>query len=113
MSVNSNDKGKRFERWVSNYGQSHGLDSHRGQQRKGGVDSPDVIGYPGIHIEAKHNERLNVYDAMEQAIRDSNGQNKPVVIWKKNRKPVLVTMLIDDWWELYEAWLKEECSQKQ
>ena len=113
MSINSKNKGCRFERWVGHYGQEHGLDSRRGQQFAGGPDSPDVIGYPGLHIEAKHNERLNVYDAMDQAIRDSGGKNKPTVIWKKNYKPVLVTMQIDDWWELYEAWLKDECLQKK
>lgn len=107
MSLNSKAKGGRFERWIAHYGQEHGLDAHRGQQFKGGPDTPDVTGFPGIHIEAKHNERLNVYDAMDQAIRDSEGKKKPTVIWKKNRKPVLVTMLIDDWWELYEAWQKE------
>ena len=104
--ANSNRKGKDFERWVANYGQSHGLDAHRGQQRKGGTDSPDVIGYPGLHIEAKHNETLNIYSGMFQAINDCEGKNKPVLIHKKNRKPVLVTMLIDDWWELYAEWLK-------
>ena len=111
--INSNRKGKVFERWVSNYGRDHGLDAHRGQQRKGGADTPDVIGYPGLHIEAKHNEHLNLYDAVFQSISDSEGKNKPVVIHKKNHKPVLVTMLIDDWWELYEAWLKDVCSQKK
>ena len=106
MSINSKAKGGRFERWIGHYGQAHGLDAHRGQQFKGGADSPDVVGFPGIHIEAKHNEHLNVYAAMEQAIRDSEGKNFPTVIWKKNRKPVLVTMLIDDWWELYDVWRK-------
>ena len=106
MSINSKDKGCRFERWIGQYGQEHGLNSRRGQQFKGGADTPDVIGYPCLHIEAKHNEHLNIYDAVFQAIRDSEGKNKPVVIHKKNRKPVLVTMLIDDWWELYESWLK-------
>lgn len=106
--MNSKEKGNRFERWFAHYGQDHGLDSHRGQQFKGGIDTPDVTGFPGLHIEAKHNERLNVHDAMQQAIRDSEGKAKPTVVWKKNRKPVLVTMLVDDWWELYEAWLKKD-----
>ena len=87
--MNSKEKGNRFERWFAHYGQDHGLDSHRGQQFKGGIDTPDVTGFPGLHIEAKHNERLNVHDAMQQAIRDSEGKAKPTVVWKKNRKPYL------------------------
>jgi hypothetical protein len=44
---------------------------------------------------------------MAQAIRDSKAnkeQKKPVVIHKANNKPVLVTMLWEDWIELYKEW---------
>lgn len=56
----------------------------RGQQHKGGPDSPDVT-FPGVHFECKRTERFNLYDAMEQAIGDA-GDNVPVVAHRRNRE---------------------------
>ena len=39
---------------------------------------------------------------MEQSIKDARDGEIPVVIHKKNRKPILVTMLFEDWIELYK-----------
>lgn len=84
---------------------AQGFDCHRGQQFHGGNDSPDVVGLTGIHIECKHNERLNIFDAIEQATRDSaNSGNIPAVFHRKNNKETLVTMKETDWIELYRAW---------
>ena len=65
---------------------------------------PDLSGLPSIHLEVKRAEKLSVYEAMEQAQRDSVRfqDGKPAVFWRRNRKPWLVTMLMDDWLELYE-----------
>lgn len=62
----------------------------------------DVIGIPGVHIEAKAVERLNIHEAMEQSVSDARDGEIPVVIHKRNRKPILVTMLFDDWIEIYK-----------
>ena len=45
----------------------------RGQQFQGGVDSSDVKGSYGVHIEVKRVERINIHEAMQQPIRDSEG----------------------------------------
>lgn len=37
---------------------------------------PDLSGLPGIHIEVKRVEKLNVVEAMEQSIRDSERMRK-------------------------------------
>ena len=55
------------------------LDARRGQQFAGGGDSPDVIGIPGVHLELKRTERFALYDAVNQARRDSGGRSVPVV----------------------------------
>lgn len=88
--TNSRQKGKRIEREAVALLKSWGYDTRRGQQYRGGSDSPDVI-IEGvdIHIEVKGNEQIDIGtkaldDACEQANRESGG--KPwVVLWKKNR----------------------------
>ncbi len=46
-------------------------DCRRGQQYCGCSGAADVVGLPGIHIECKRVERLNLHDAMDQAVRDA------------------------------------------
>ena len=94
--INSRSKGARFEREVAKWLRDQfGLDARRGQQFAGGPDSPDVVGWRGVHIEAKHVERLNIEDAMVQSERDA-GANVPVVIHKKNRTAAMLTVRLED-----------------
>jgi hypothetical protein len=51
---------------------------------------------PGFHFEVKAVERLNVNDAMAQAVGDAGGK-VPVVAHKRNRGEWLVTMRAADW----------------
>lgn len=64
---------------------------------------PDLVGLPGIHIECKRVERLNIQEAMDQAIRDSERflDGMPVVFHRRNRQPWLVTMRLTDFMKLY------------
>jgi len=67
----------------------------------------DVEGIDYIHVEVKFNEHLNLENAMEQAIRDSNASEReafPTVFHKKNRKELLVTMRFSDWIQLYKEY---------
>lgn len=94
--TNSNRKGKAGERELAReLTRLFGLECRRGQQHKGGADSPDVVGIPGVHWEAKRVERLNLADAMAQAIRDA-GESVPVVAHRRNRGEWLVTLRLDD-----------------
>ena len=49
-------------------------------------------------------EKLNVVEAMEQSIRDSERMKDgiPALFHRKNRKPWLVTMRLSDWLKLYQ-----------
>lgn len=101
--MNSREKGARFERTLAKMLRDRGYDqARRGQQYCGANGDADVVGLPFIHIEAKAVEKLNLYDAMEQSKADSKGIESPVVIHKKNNKPVLVTMEFDTFMKLYE-----------
>lgn len=66
---------------------------------------PDLSGLPGIHIEVKRVEKLNVVEAMEQSIRDSERMRDgmPTLFHRRNRKPWLVTMRLVDWLKLYRT----------
>ena len=75
MAVNSKQKGARFERQLAGLFRDHGYsDARRTAQYCGNTgDASDVIGLPGIHIEAKHQEKMQLYNWMAQAKRDSEG----------------------------------------
>lgn len=114
MAVNSRQKGARFERTLAAKFREYGYQCRRGQQFSAQNGDADVVGLPGIWVEAKHREQMRLYDWMEQAKRDSAGTgNLPVVFHKKNNHEILVTMQIDTFFELYREWqsgqeLKEE-----
>ena len=105
--MNSKAKGGRGERELAHVLREYGYDTYRGQQFSGGVDSPDVKGLPGIHIECKRVENLNVHKAYEQAVRDADGQAIPAVFHRRNREPWMVTLSLKDFMEIYRAWQKE------
>ena len=102
--TNSREKGKRYERHVASLFKAEGYDARRGQQYCGIGGDADVIGVPFIHIEAKHNERLNLYDAVAQSKRDARDGETPIVIHQKNNHQDLVTMEFSDWIKLYREW---------
>ena len=103
MTINSRNKGARFERHLAGMLREHGYDCRRGQQFSGANGDADVEGLPFIHIEAKHHEQMRLYDWIEQAKRDSKGRGKlPAVFHKKNNHEVLVTMRFDDWMQVYK-----------
>lgn len=66
---------------------------------------PDLTGLPGIHVEVKRRERLNVPEAMKQARRDSERfkDGAPTVFHRRNRESWLVTMRLTDWIDLYSG----------
>lgn len=108
MSLNSKAKGGRGERELAHVLQGYGYDAKRMQQFAGGVDSPDVSGLPGIHIECKRVERLNIMEAYRQSERDADGQKIPTVFHRRNRDKWMVTLSLDDFMEIYKAWQKKD-----
>lgn len=105
--INSRRKGADFERKLAEIFRKYGYtDSRRGQQYCGANGDADVVGLPHIHVEAKAVEKLNLYDAMSQSKRDAKRGEVPVVVHKKNRKNILVTMELPDFLTLYKGFEK-------
>ena len=102
--MNSRAKGKRFELTLARMLRADGYEARRGQQFSGANGDADVVGLPGIHIEAKHAEQFRIYDWMDQAKRDAREGELPAVFFKKNNSPVLVTMTYDDWITMYKEY---------
>lgn len=106
MAVNSKQKGARFERQLASRFREYGYSARRTAQYCGNTGlASDVVGLPGLHIEAKHQETMRLYEWMSQAKRDSEGTGRlPAVFHKKNNAEILVTMTFEDWMNLYTEW---------
>lgn len=104
MAVNSRRKGKEGELELARILRTYGFDTRRGQQFKGGGDSPDVMGLPGVHIECKRVQSLNVEKAMVQSRTDAEGTDDvPVVMHRRDREKWKVTMDLDEFMKMYIA----------
>ena len=102
--MNSRQKGKRGELELAKVLREHGYETRRGQQYSGTETSADVVGLPGIHIECKRVENLNVYNALAQAIRDTGESGDlPAVFHRKNNQPWLVPMRLDAWLKIFSG----------
>lgn len=99
--MNSRQKGCRGERDLAKKLREYGYEARRGQQYNGADGSADVLGLPGIHIECKRVERLNLEDAMAQSKRDARDGEIPTVMHRKNNCEWLVTLDLDDFMKLY------------
>lgn len=105
--MNSKAKGNAGERELAALLQEYGYQARRGQQYCGTSGDADVVGLPGIHIEVKRVEKLNIHEAMKQSIRDARPNETPIVAHRRNRTPWLITMLFDDWISLYREWVND------
>ena len=107
--MNSKQKGKRGELEWRAVCREHGYHCRRTAQYCGNTgEAADVVGLRGVHQEVKRVERLCLSNAMEQAIRDAKPGEKPIVAHRRNHEPWIVSMLADDWFDLYRAWEAEQ-----
>ena len=108
MSINSKAKGKRAELELVRLFKENGYEARRTAQYCGkSGEAADVIGLPGISVECKRQEKLNIYDAITQAKRDAEAAGKgdlPAVFHRKNNCPWLVTMTADSFFAIYREW---------
>lgn len=109
----SKAKGARFELEIAHYFKEHGYpDAHRTAQHCGKTgDAGDVEGVPNLHIECKHVEKLNLYNAYHQSVRDNSAKNSddiPIVVHKKNRETTLVSLSLDDFIKIFSTYINKE-----
>jgi Holliday junction resolvase len=116
MGKASRDKGKRGEReWALFLRSRGGFDSaRRTGQSVGGSCSPDVVsghdngsGFEAFHCEVKRVEKLNIYDAIDQATRDSACKQIPYCAHRKNDCRWLVTVDGEDFMRLMRAYIED------
>lgn len=95
-------KGKAFERTVANYLKSRGFTARRALQFDGSFAHDLDVNVP-FNFECKAVEKLNIHEAMKQAVKDAQLANTtPVVVHKKSHRPPLVTMSLDDFTDLLQ-----------
>ncbi|WP_314315176.1 hypothetical protein [Negativicoccus succinicivorans] len=104
--TNGKQKGKRGELEFARLCRSNGWEVRRTAQYCGNTgEAADVIGLPGVHVEVKRVERLNIDDAMSQARRDSEKSGRvPIVAHRKNNCEWLITMSAEDWFDMFREW---------
>lgn len=97
--MNSKRKGNAGERELLSILSEAGKAERNDQRYIGGKDNPDIsFRHNGkkYHVECKRCEKLSLYEAMEQAVRDANGHATPVVMHRRNKKPWLVVLRLSD-----------------
>ena len=95
------EKGARGERMLVKFFEKFGLTAKRGFVW---MNQSDLIGLDGIHVECKNVEKLNVRQALSQAIEEA-GKRKdglPTVFWHKSRCGWVTIMRTEDWIVLYK-----------
>ena len=99
--MNSKKKGNAGEVELLHLFHDRGFPVYRNDQRyRGGLENPDLcLTAPSgrrYHCEVKRTERLQLYEAIEQAIHDANGKTTPVVLHRKNRREWVAILRLDD-----------------
>lgn len=94
-------KGKEGELKLMHFLKNHGLNVKRGYVW---LNQSDLVGLDGIHVECKNCEKLNVRQALSQAIDEAEKRKDglPTVFWKKSRKEWVTVMRTEDWVTLYK-----------
>ena len=102
MGKSQQRKGRAGELELVGVLHDHGIPARPGDAVSYG-SPPDVVGVPGVHVECKRVEKLNLQAAMDQAVRDAVRfrDGRPAVFHRKNRRGWLVTMRLDDWAAMY------------
>lgn len=114
MTINSRDKGARYERHIAQRLREYGYEAERGCQHSGGKDSPDVkCNMVGIHWECKKVEHLNIWNALHQSANDAGEDEIAAVVFSRNREKDYVAVPFESFMELYSAWEKENATIKE
>lgn len=98
----SQRKGRRAEIELCKILKRHGVETVRPGKPLNFGKEPDVVGLPGIHVEVKRREHVELSTALRQAKEDATYfGGLPAVFHRGNREKWRVTMDLEDWIALY------------
>ena len=102
MGRTSKRKGRAGELELAKLLRGYGYDVEPGRAVSFGT-VPDLTGLPGVHIECKRRENLNLCAALDQAAEDATyfEDGLPTIFHRHNREGWVVSMRLDDWMTLY------------
>ena len=100
----SQRKGRDAERELAEVLRGYGFTAEPGRTLSYGQE-PDVYGLPGLHLEVKRCERLQLPAWIKQAERDAKrfDDGAPAVIFRQSRQPWRVCMRLDDFMRFYHV----------
>ncbi|MBR4472139.1 MAG: hypothetical protein IKS55_00730 [Oscillospiraceae bacterium] len=104
MSSAQQRKGRRAEFELAEILSGYGYDVRPGRAVSFGKEA-DLVGLPGVHIESKRRESVDISAALRQARTDAGrfGDGAPAVFFRGNRQRWRVVMELDVWMSLYQA----------
>lgn len=104
MGHTSQRKGRAGELELCRRLKEYGFDVQPGEAVSFG-STPDIVGLPGIHVEVKRHERIEIGAWMEQAERDAGrfGDGWPCVFFRRSREGWRVCMPLEAWIALYKG----------
>lgn len=96
-------KGKRGEREVVSHYRRAGFDAARTPNSGGLRWSGDLMGVPGVSIEVKRTETLDLWAGVGQAERDAPAGSIPALHFRRSGEPWRVVIRLDAFIELLHA----------
>lgn len=95
-------KGRRAEIELAQFLQANGYTDARPGAALNYGTQPDITGVPGLHIECKRHEKLEITKWYQQAQEDAERMQdgRPVVIHRRNRQQWMITLSLADFLEL-------------
>ena len=98
----SQRKGRAAERELAEVLRGYGFEAEPGRALNYGTEA-DLSGLPGLHIECKRHERLELPAWIRQAEQDAErfGDGLPVVIFRQSRQPWRICLRLEDFMQYY------------
>lgn len=101
----SREKGAAAEREVAGIFRDAGIPARRTAQMQAGThtrqgDADVTIAIPGGYLEVRRRERISIEAWCLDAESCASTTDMPVVVWRRNRQPWRVSMLLDDYIDL-------------
>lgn len=96
MGKASRDKGAQFERDVQDMARAHGFRAARRAFASGAQGGADLTGIPGVALECKRAERIELRSWWQQTANAADAGETPVLALRWSRGPALAVLELDE-----------------